>query len=77
MTIEKHGEDMSFTFDHDLEMLSGAAVIETHHIIWLAQGGSDSTDNVVALCPNCHRKMHIVNDNRDVEMLQKLVITGK
>ncbi len=33
MTIEKHGEDMSFTFDHDLEMLSGAAVIETHHII--------------------------------------------
>ena len=51
--------------------------LETHHIIWLAQGGSDSTDNVVALCPNCHRKMHIVNDNRDVEMLQKLVITGK
>ena len=33
MTVEKHGEDMSFTFDHDLEMLSGAAVIETHHII--------------------------------------------
>ena len=33
MTIEKHGEDLSFTFDHDLEMLSGAAVIETHHII--------------------------------------------
>ncbi len=33
MTIEKHGEEMAFTFDHDLEMLSGSAVIETHRII--------------------------------------------
>ncbi len=33
MTIEKYGNDMAFTFDHDLEMLSGAAVIETHRII--------------------------------------------
>ena len=33
ITIEKHGEDMAFTFDHDLEMLSGAAVIETRRIV--------------------------------------------
>lgn len=33
MTIEKYGDSMAFTFDHDLEMLSGAAVIETHRII--------------------------------------------
>ena len=33
MTIEKHGEDMTFTFDHDLEMLSGSAVIQTRRII--------------------------------------------
>ena len=33
ITIEKHGEDMAFTFDHDLEMLSGASVVETHRII--------------------------------------------
>ncbi len=33
VTIEKHGEEMAFTFDHDLEMLSGRAVIETHRII--------------------------------------------
>lgn len=51
--------------------------LETHHIIWLAQGGSDSVDNVVALCPNCHRKMHVVNAPRDVAYLQKLVMSGK
>ena len=33
MTIEKYGEEMAITFDHDLEMLSGRAVIETHRII--------------------------------------------
>lgn len=51
--------------------------LETHHIIWLSQGGSDSADNVVALCPNCHRKMHVVNDDGDVALLQKLVASGK
>lgn len=33
--------------------------METHHVVWLSQG-ADSVDNTVALCPNCHRKMHIV-----------------
>jgi len=32
--------------------------IETHHVIPLSEGGPDSTANVVALCPNCHRMAH-------------------
>lgn len=32
--------------------------LEVHHKIPLAKGGSDTTDNVIALCPNCHRKRH-------------------
>jgi 5-methylcytosine-specific restriction enzyme A len=43
--------------------------LETHHIIWLAKGGEDTIENTVALCPNCHRKMHILNERRDVEKL--------
>ncbi|WP_258000386.1 HNH endonuclease [Pseudomonas aeruginosa] len=38
---------------------------ETHHIEWLANGGEDTVENTVALCPNCHRKMHVVNDESD------------
>lgn len=45
--------------------------LETHHIIWLAKGGEDSIDNTVALCPNCHRKMHIVNSQKDIEKLKQ------
>lgn len=47
----------------------GNPYLETHHIIWLSRGGEDSTNNTAALCPNCHTKMHIVDDETDVKKL--------
>lgn len=32
--------------------------LEVHHVIPLAEGGSDTVENTKALCPNCHRKEH-------------------
>ena len=32
--------------------------LEVHHKIQLASGGDDTIENALALCPNCHRKMH-------------------
>lgn len=50
----------------------GEPYLEVHHIEWLAQGGSDTIDNVAALCPNCHRKMHSLNLEEDrVILLEK------
>lgn len=43
----------------------GEPFLETHHIRWLAEGGEDTIQNTVALCPNCHRKMHVLNLRRD------------
>lgn len=37
---------------------NGLPFLEVHHVITLANGGSDSVDNCVALCPNCHRALH-------------------
>lgn len=48
---------------------NGVPFLEVHHIEWLAEGGPDTVDNVVALCPNCHRKMHIINKPIDVQTL--------
>lgn len=48
----------------------GTPYLESHHIDWLANGGEDSIENTAALCPNCHRKMHIVADPEDVEWLK-------
>jgi len=32
--------------------------LEVHHKIPLSEGGDDSIENALALCPNCHRKSH-------------------
>jgi 5-methylcytosine-specific restriction protein A len=32
--------------------------LEVHHIVPLADGGDDTLENVVAICPNCHRRYH-------------------
>lgn len=45
--------------------------LEIHHIKWLSKGGADSIDNSVALCPNCHKKMHILNLRDDRRKLQQ------
>ncbi|EJG0655455.1 HNH endonuclease [Vibrio antiquarius] len=50
--------------------------LEVHHIKWLSKGGLDTVDNVVALCPNCHRKMHLVAFPEDIRKL-KLAVESK
>ena len=37
---------------------NGLPFLEVHHVRKLADGGSDTIGNAVALCPNCHREMH-------------------
>jgi 5-methylcytosine-specific restriction enzyme A len=49
-------------------MASGAAYIETHHIVALAAKGTDHDQNVIALCPNDHRRAH---HDVDASVLQK------
>lgn len=52
---------------------NGKPYLETHHILWLSEGGEDSPANTVALCPNCHRKMHVLNKAEDREKLKAIV----
>lgn len=37
---------------------TGLPFLEVHHVTMLKDGGSDTVDNVIALCPNCHRARH-------------------
>lgn len=47
----------------------GTPYLETHHIEWLVHEGADTVENTVALCPNCHRKMHVLDDQADKKLL--------
>ncbi|MCD8120607.1 MAG: HNH endonuclease [Lachnospiraceae bacterium] len=51
----------------------GEPYLEVHHILWLSRGGADSIENTAALCPNCHARMHILDDQQDVEKLESVV----
>lgn len=43
--------------------------LEVHHIKWLSKNGKDTVNNTVALCPNCHRKMHFLELDKDKKIL--------
>jgi predicted HNH restriction endonuclease len=51
----------------------GAPYLECHHIKRLADNGDDDYHNAVALCPNCHRKIHSLNLKSDINKLKNRV----
>ena len=55
----------------------GSPYLESHHIVWLSNGGEDSEMNAVSLCPNCHRKMHSLKLQEDVDRLNQKIIEYK
>ncbi|MCD8505326.1 MAG: HNH endonuclease [Burkholderiaceae bacterium] len=55
---------------------AGEPYLETHHLEWLAKGGEDTPANTVALCPNCHRRMHVLDDPADIEKL-RVILNGE
>jgi 5-methylcytosine-specific restriction endonuclease McrA len=46
------------TFPAPFQSAHGEPYLEHHHVLQLAHGGSDTIENSVALCPNCHRRLH-------------------
>lgn len=51
--------------------------IETHHIIPKKEGGNHEIDNLIVVCPNCHRlitkKRIELKDRKDIKKLSKKV----
>lgn len=50
---------------------SGRPFLEVHHIHHLSKGGSDTIQNVIALCPNCHREIHHRDSKEKVDKITK------
>jgi 5-methylcytosine-specific restriction protein A len=45
---------------------SGVVYLETHHVIPLGEQGPDVVWNVVALCPNDHRRLHFAAERMEL-----------
>lgn len=52
---------------------NGKPYLESHHVITLAEGGPDAIYNTVAICPNCHRKIHVLKNKNDILLLQNVI----
>lgn len=50
---EKCGKEAPFRRASD-----GTPYLEVHHVKRLADGGEDTIENAIAVCPNCHRQLH-------------------
>jgi len=48
----------------------GTPYLEVHHVVRLADDGPDQVDNAVAVCPNCHRALHLSTNK--VALAEKL-----
>ena len=45
-------------------------VPEFHHVIYKSQGGSDTIDNILLLCFDCHHTIH--HGNHDSDKMRRL-----
>ncbi len=55
---------------------AGRIYLETHHVIPLEDDGQDKEWNVVAICPNDHRRAHHAEDHEEIKS-QLLAILAK
>ena len=55
---EANGICESCGINAPFEKEDGTPFLEVHHLRRLADGGSDTTTNAIAACPNCHRELH-------------------
>jgi len=53
---------------------TGEPYLHAHHVHELSDGGSDTPDTVIALCPNCHYRVHHGEDGEEYnnELIEKL-----
>lgn len=52
--IEEVGECEICRYDYK-------AILQIHHITPLSLGGNDELENLVILCPNCHKTIHSID----------------
>lgn len=51
----------------------GKPFLHSHHIEYLSNGGLDTIENCIAVCPNCHARIHELEDIKDKKKLLKKV----
>lgn len=51
---------------HLIRISDGTPYLEVHHKKRLADGGADTVENAIGVCPNCHRELHFGSVDKEV-----------
>jgi hypothetical protein len=57
--------------------VTGEGYLEVHHVQPLAEGGPDTVENTVAVCPNCHRAAHHSKDADEISIRLRRYLTDR
>ena len=52
--------------------LAADSYLEIHCVRPMSAGGTASLGNLVALCPNCHKRIHVLHDSNDLQRLKAI-----
>jgi 5-methylcytosine-specific restriction protein A len=55
----------------------GKPFLEVHHILRLADFGDDKIENVIGICPNCHREAHYGFESSVIQKVMLLKVQSK
>ncbi|HEX8555316.1 MAG TPA: HNH endonuclease signature motif containing protein [Sphingomonas sp.] len=67
VVLARAGGRCEFCQSEGFETRSGGRFLETHHVISLSEQGPDKPGNVIALCPNDHRRAHFGIDWKELQ----------
>ena len=77
------GENLKLLYEYKCQICGenfgnryGARIVETHHIEPFVKSLNNNADNIVIICPNHHRIIHIINPIFDIEKLIFLYPNG-
>lgn len=45
-------------------------VVDLHHVVQVSEGGPNTEDNLMAVCPTCHAKIHRIRNRYTVDQLR-------
>mgnify|MGYP001176895203 CR=1 FL=1 len=78
LVLKRAGGSCEYCGVEGFRTAAGSIYLETHHVVPLSENGSDTVNNVVAICPNHHREAHY-GEQRDTvrtELLSHLATQG-
>lgn len=66
-TCQKCGEFHAFQNEHGVIIPIDDGKLNVHHILPVCEGGGDEPENLVTLCIDCHKEMHKIHKNYNLE----------